>query len=205
MVPNAARRARRRGKAILASLVVVLVLLSTYLTITLRYKLHQGNFGANPQALSSATAGLYTEYRYLAQPGRIIEYGFSIANRGPLTVRLKEVTKDGGPGYAVDQVHVNMDVGREGFERGKATPFEPFDLPAGDQIFVWVTLRFSEDLLLNYQPPCAGFSFATHEVRFNVLGMQREQRVPIGYLIRVETPDAEGRPCRSDEQMSSPG
>lgn len=193
MVPNAARRARRRGKAILASLVVVLVLLSTYLTITLRYKLHQGNFGANPQALSSATAGPYTEYRYLAQPGRIVEYGF------------KAVTTDGGPGYAVDQVHVNMDVGREGFERGKATPFEPFDLPAGDQIFVWVTLRFSEDLLLNYQPPCAGFSFATHEVRFNVLGMQREQRVPIGYFIRVETPDAEGRPCRSDEQMSSPG
>ncbi|KAB1903299.1 hypothetical protein F8279_23860 [Micromonospora sp. AMSO1212t] len=199
MVPNAARRARRRGKTILAALVVVLVLLSTYLTITLRYELHQGNFGANPQALSSATAGPYTEYRYLAQPGRSIEYGFSIANRGPLTIRLKEVTKDGGPGYVVDQVHVNMDVNREGFERGKATPFEPIDLPAGDQIFVWVTLRFSEDLLLNYQPPCAGFSFATHEVRFNVLGMQREQRVPIGYFIRVETPDADGRPCRSDE------
>ena len=178
---------------------MVLVLLSTYLTITLRYKLHQGNFGANPQALSSATAGPYTEYRYLAQPGRSIDYGFSIANRGPLTIRLKEVTKDGGPGYVVDQVHVNMDVDREGFERGKATPFEPIDLPAGDQIFVWVTLRFSEDLLLNHQPPCAGFSFATHEVRFNVLGMQREQRVPIGYFIRVETPDADGRPCRSDE------
>ncbi|SCF40527.1 hypothetical protein GA0070215_12471 [Micromonospora marina] len=183
----------------MAALIVALALLATYLTITLRYKLDHGNFGANPQALSSAAAGPYTEYRYLAQPGRSIEYGFSIANRGPLTIRLKEVTSDGRPAYTVDQVHVNVDAGREGFERGKATPFKPIDLAAGDQIFVWVTLRFSDDLLLNYQPPCAGISLATQRVRFDVLGMQRRQSVPIGYFVSLETPGADGRPCRGGE------
>ncbi|MET7805957.1 hypothetical protein [Micromonospora chersina] len=199
MVLTAARRARGRRKTIVAALLVALVLLAAYLTMTLRYKLDHGNVWANPQALSSATAGPYSEYRYLAQPGRSIEYGFSIANRGPLTIRLEEVINGGGPAFAVEQVHMNVDVDRKGFERGQAIPFKPIDLPADDQIFVWVTLRFSDDLLLNYQPPCSGFSFATQEVRFNVLGMQREQNVPIGYFINVQTPDANGRPCRSDE------
>ncbi|GAA4567838.1 hypothetical protein GCM10023176_20990 [Micromonospora coerulea] len=199
MLLTAARRAGRQGKVILAALLVALVLLATYLTITLRYKLDDGNVWANPQALSSATAGPYSEYRYLAQPGRSIEYGFSIANRGPFTVRLEDVVKGGGPGFAVEQVHINVDVNHKGFERWRAAPFKPIDLRADDQIFVWVTLRFFDDFLLNWAIPCAGFSFETQNVRFNVLGMQREQSVPIGYFISVTTPDANGRPCRSDE------
>ncbi len=198
MVLTPALHAGRRGKMILAALLVALVLLATYLTITLRYKLDHGNVGANPQALSSVTAGHVTEYRYVAQPGRSIEYGFSIANRGPFTVRLEDVVKDRGPGFAVEQVHMNVDVD-QGIERGKAMPFRPIDLPADDQIFVWVNLRFFNDFLLNYQIPCAGFSFETQKMRFNVLGMQREQSVPIGYFVNVQTPGADGLPCRSDE------
>ncbi|MGW5556927.1 hypothetical protein ACWER9_06855 [Micromonospora sp. NPDC003944] len=195
---TAARRAGRRGRIILAAVLVTLVLLATYLTITLRYRLDDGNVWANPQADSSVTAGHATEYRYVAQPGRSIEYGFSIANRGPFTVRLKDVVKDHGPGFAVEQVHMNMDLDR-GIERGKAALFRPIDIQAGDQIFLWVTLRFFDDLLLSHQIPCAGFSFETQKIRFNVLGLQREQTVPMGYSVSVTTPDVDGRPCRSGE------
>lgn len=158
MVLTAGRRARRRGTIVLAALLVALVLLATYLTITLRYKLDHGNVWANPQALSSATAGPYHEYRYLAQPGRTIEYGFSIANRGPFTVRLEDVVKEGGPGFIVEQVYMNVAV-HKGFQRGTAAPFKPIDLRPDDQIGVWVTMRFSDDFLLNYTTPCGGVLF----------------------------------------------
>ncbi|MEU8425495.1 hypothetical protein AB0C15_31935 [Micromonospora sp. NPDC048835] len=197
MMLTAARRAGRRGRVVLAAVLVALALLATYLTVTLRYRLDDGNIGANPQASSSVTAGHVTEYRYVARPGGSIEYGFSIANRGPITVRLEDVVRDDGPGFAVEQVHTNLDVDR-GIERGKAALFRPIDIPAGEQILLWVTLRFSDDFLLNYRIPCAGFSFETQRIRFNVLGLQREQSVPIGYFVSITTPAADGGPCRSD-------
>ncbi|MGC4865616.1 hypothetical protein ACLQ3B_09295 [Micromonospora sp. DT53] len=193
MPPPSARRTGRRGRISVVVAVVLLLLFAAYLTVTLRYELGAGNSWAHPQSFSDSSAGGIREYRYLAQPGRTIEYGFSIANRGPVTVKLDEVVDHGGFQYSVDRVRIEPDVTRQGVTGFSAVPFQPIDLRPDDQVFIWVTLRFPEGAQVS--GPCAAFWFDTQSVRFTALGMPREQRVPIGHVIRVTTPEADGQPC----------
>ncbi|MEU8152564.1 hypothetical protein AB0B94_02720 [Micromonospora sp. NPDC048986] len=193
MPPTTARCAGRRGRICVVAAVVLLLLSAAYLTATLRYELGAGSFSAHPQSFSDSSAGGIREYRYLAQPDRTIEYGFSIANRGPVTVALEEVVDQGGPAYSVDRVRMEPDVIRQGITGFHAVPFQPIHLRPDDQVFIWVTLRFSEGAQVS--GPCAAFWFDTQSVRFTALGMPREQRVPIGHVITVTTPDADGQPC----------
>ncbi|MGC4756835.1 hypothetical protein [Micromonospora trifolii] len=193
MPPPTARRIGRRGRISAIVAVVLLLLSAAYLTVTLRYGLGAGNSWAHPQSFSDSSAGDIREYRYLAQSGRTIEYGFSIANRGPVSVTLEEVVDHGGLEYSVDRVRMEPDVTRQGVTGFHAVPFQPIDLGQDDQVFIWVTLRFPEGAQMG--GPCAAFRFDTQSVRFTALGMPREQRVPIGHVIAVTTPDADGQPC----------
>ncbi|MEV5208058.1 hypothetical protein AB0K35_11365 [Micromonospora sp. NPDC053740] len=193
MPPPAARRIGRRGRISVVVVVVLLLLSAAYLTVTLRYELGPGNSWAHPQSFSDSSAGDIREYRYLAQPGRTIEYGFSIGNRGLVTVTLEGVVDQGGLEYSVDRVRMEPDVTRQGITGFHAVPFQPIDLRPDDQVFLWVTLRFPEGAQVS--GPCAAFWFDTQSVRFTALGMPREQRVPIGHVIKVTTPDVDGQPC----------
>lgn len=187
MVLTAARRARPGVRIAVAGSLVLLVLVAAYLAVTLRYDLTYGSFGGHPGAYASVTAGDVHEFRYLAQPGRTIEYAFSIANRGPLPLRLEQVITDNRP-YTVEPVGVDEDF-EDGVEPSEAVPFRPVDLHRNDEVVVWMTMRLPEAAPT---PPCGWFGFDTQRVRFRVLGMPREQDVPIGYFIKVVTPRADG-------------
>lgn len=190
MVLTAARRARPGVRIAVAGSLVLLVLVAAYLAATLRYDLTYGSFGGNPGAYATVTAGDVTEYRYLARPGRTIEYGFSIANHGPLPVRLEQVISNNRP-YTVEPVRVDEDF-EDGFDPSEAVPFRPTDLRRNDEVVVWMTMQLPEAAPT---PPCGAFGFDTQTVRFRVLGVPREQDVPIGYFIKVVTPGADGQPC----------
>ncbi|MFC4021107.1 hypothetical protein ACFOW4_24635 [Micromonospora sp. GCM10011542] len=194
MVLTTSRRVRRRIKVALAASVVLLVLLTAYLTVTLRYELTHGSSGWAPDEYSVVTAGGVTEHRHLAWSGRTIEFAMSIANRGPLTVRLEEVIHDGGSNYTLEQVRMYYD-GRGG--QGSpfdAVPFRPIDLPPDDEVQVYLTLRLATVPNMT----CAGFWLYSQRVRFKVLGIPREQLVPIGDVISVLTPKANGQPCAAE-------
>lgn len=195
--PLSAARRRAVRVAIAASLVLV-VLATAYLRTTLRYQLIPGSFEEGPGADSRVTAGDVTEYRYVARPGRTIEYAFTIENPGPWTVRLEEMAIRNGP-YTVEPVRVDTE-----FENGSspgfgAVPFRPMDLPPNRTIEVLVTLRLSESAATP-DTECSRFAFNTNRVRFTVLGVSREQYVPMGHFIGFVIPRAaDGQPCADYE------
>ncbi|MFJ6166203.1 hypothetical protein ACIQH6_13900 [Micromonospora orduensis] len=190
MPPPDVRRTGRRLRGLLAVALVLLVLAAAYLIVTLRYALATGNSGAYPGAFAESFAGDVREARYLAVPGRTIEYAFSIANRGRLPVRLDKVLAADGVDYTTAQIRMEPDS-----ERGFTTPvaFQPVDLRPDDQVIIWVTLRSPDQA--QQRSECGAFWFDTQRVRFTVLGMPREQQVPLGHVIRVTTPDSAGQPC----------
>lgn len=193
MLLSAARRAGRRVKILVTAACVLLLLSTTYLTVTLRYELAAGNHGSSQGSFSDSFSGNVREVRYLAPPGGAIEYGFSIANKGPLTVRLEEIMKSDGVDFTIERVSMERDIVRKGVVHD-AVPFQPVDLRPDEQVFLWVTLRFADEV-----PPrgseCSSVWFETQVVRFTVLGMPREQRVPLWTVIRLTKPDPDGRPC----------
>ncbi|MFI6263156.1 hypothetical protein [Micromonospora sp. NPDC051006] len=202
MVLTASRRVRRRIKIALAASLVLLVLLTAYLTVTLRYELTPGSRGWYPDAYSDVTAGDVTEHRHLARSGRTIEFATSIANPGPLTVRLEEVVDDGGVDYTLEGVRMNDRRPGAGMSALDAAPFRPIDLRPDSEVLVYLTLR----LLEVPNTTCAGFWLHSQRVRFKVLGMTREQLVPMRNVISVLTPKANGQPCAAETwNMPIPG
>ncbi|WP_176731800.1 hypothetical protein [Micromonospora rhizosphaerae] len=101
---------------------------------------------------------------------------------------------DDGPDYILERVRMYYD-GRGG--QGSpfdAVPFRPIDLRPDDEIVVYLTLRLAEVP----NETCAGFQLYSQRVRFKVLGIPREQLVPIGHVISVLTPTAASQPCAAE-------
>ncbi|MGC5019708.1 hypothetical protein [Micromonospora sp. DT47] len=192
---SAARRPRRL--VILAASLALISVIGAHLAVTLRYKLDAGFFFGSPDAYARVDADNVTEHRHLARPGATIDYAFGIANPGPFTVRLQEVIDEGSGSYTHERVRMK-ELSREkspspvDLGPADAVPFRPVDLRPNAGLLVFVTLRLGQEI----PPECAGFSFDVQRVRFTVLGMPREQLVPIGHVIKVEAPASDGEPCK---------
>ncbi|MEV4121876.1 hypothetical protein [Micromonospora sp. NPDC049645] len=123
--------------------------------------------------------------RFAFDPGRQVTYGASIRNPGPWPVTITGINRHPADQQvfkvaklAVNQPEVATDVT---FDPAEATPFHPIRLAAGMELPVFITITMP-----NVTMDGGGGVFSDGlSVDYEVLGLPRHQRVPMGFRLMV--------------------
>ncbi len=171
----------------------VAILLATYLTVTLGYELAQGGIGDFGTRVRHA--GGAPEAQYELVEGSRAELGFAIANPGPATVRVTDVTAGPLRGLVLDAVVMHEGYAYRGDGAVTADlftadriPFRATALNPDGALMVWLRIRVT-GADLPY-PPCSGLRLETATVRYTVLGVPRTQSLPMGFVASFLVPGA---------------
>ncbi|WP_446217783.1 hypothetical protein [Micromonospora sp. IBHARD004] len=138
--------------------------------------------------------------RFAFNPGGQITFGASIRNPGPSPVTITGIAVDDGPAdqhvFKVAGLAANHAVDESTgvvFDPATAAPFRSIRVGAGMELPVFVTVTIPDV----EQAPGAGLFFDDLAVDYDVLGLPRHQRVPMGFRLFVHSPKgyvpAEGR------------
>lgn len=162
------------------------VLLATaYLVVTLTYHVEHGDTW-NTGAGATYPKDMPMTAVHQLRPGTVHDVAITVANPGSLPVALDDVTID-SPDIAIDAVGmvVGVDPGLAIQGPTLARPFQPMKLTPGGQVLIWLTLRLTGT---STYPPCSGFILENPTVSFSVLGLAREQQLPLRTRIMFQMP-----------------
>ncbi|MGA3538103.1 hypothetical protein ACK8GE_02215 [Micromonosporaceae bacterium DT194] len=181
--------ARGRWRLLVAATLAV-ALCTGYLSATLGHRLDHGSSWWHGADAESRTEGPRTELRFAFNPGRQITFGASIRNPGPSPVTITGIAVDDGPAdqhvFKVARLAANPAVDDSTavvFYPATAAPFGSIRVGAGMELPVFVTITIPDV----EQAPGAGLFFDDLAVDYDVLGLPRHQRVPMGFRLLVHS------------------
>ena len=176
-------------RVVLIAAALALVLFVGYLWAAESYRLDHGGMSWHGADADDGTIGSRTGVRFAFSPNKLATFGVSIRNPGPVPVTITRVVVDDDPdGYAIFKV-VNVAVGRADtstavFDQAAATPLRSMRIGPGKELPVFVTITMPD------VPSVPGGDLYTDDltVDYEVLGLFRHQRVPMGFRLSLHTP-----------------
>ncbi|WP_405090254.1 hypothetical protein OG767_21660 [Micromonospora sp. NBC_01392] len=178
---------RRRRLLVAAALAVALC--AAYLSATTGHRLDHGSSWWHGADAESRTEGPTTEVRFAFNPGGQVTFGASIRNPGPWPVTITGVAGEGGPGnrhvFKIARLAVNPadEATAVVFDPAAAAPFRSIRIAAGTELPVFVTITIPDVEMA----PGSGLFFDDLSVDYEVLGLRRHQRVPMGFRLLVQS------------------
>ncbi len=178
---------RRRRLLVAAALAVALCV--GYLSATIGHRLDHGSSWWHGADAKTRTEGQRTEVRFAFNPGSQVTFGASIRNPGPWPVTITSIAVDDGPVdqhvFKVARLAVNPadESTTVGFDPAAAAPFRAIRVAAGMELPVFVTITIPDGQMA----PGSGLFFDDLAVDYDVLGLPRHQRVPMGFRLLVHS------------------
>ncbi|WP_319463468.1 hypothetical protein [Micromonospora sp. RTP1Z1] len=171
---------RRRRLLVAAALAVALC--TGYLSATIGHRLDHGSSWWHGADAESRTEGSRTEVRFAFNPGGQVTFGASIRNPGPWPVTITGIAVDDGP-VKIARLAVNHadEATAVVFDPAAAAPFHSIRVGAGMELPVFVTITIPDVEVA----PGSGLFFDDLAVDYDVLGLPRQQRVPMGFRLLV--------------------
>jgi hypothetical protein len=178
--------------AIAAGAALLVAASATYLGVTLTSKIENGSFFACRVEVASQTAP--TEWESCEPSvaivaGKRLQLAVSVRNPGRVPITLEALPFD-TPNLAVDDMTVMAHATRNpNLSRLEmAEPFHPVEVDTHDEAIVWLMLRVTDA----FTPiSCGGYwDVVQVQVRYRVLGMQREQWITLPKDVTFRTPCA---------------
>ncbi|WP_422751448.1 hypothetical protein [Micromonospora sp. WMMD1219] len=180
---------KRRRRFLAAALAVMLC--TGYLVSTLGHRLDHGSSWWHGADAASRTEGSTTEVRFAFSPGGQITFGVSIRNPGPWPVTIRGIAVDDGPAdrhvFKVARLTAGSPVGEPAalvFDPATASPLRSAEVGPGRELPVFVTITIPDV----EQAPGGGLVFDDLAIGYDVLGLPRHQRVPMGFRLFVHSP-----------------
>lgn len=179
-------------RLILVAAALAVVLFAGYLWAAMSYRLDHGSSWWHGADADSGTDGLRTAVRFVFSPGRQVTFGVSIHNPGPVPVTITRVVVDDGPaGYEpiskVVSVAVDADTSTAVFDQAAATPLRSMRIGPGKELPVFVTITMPDVEI----SPGGGLFIDDVTVDYEVLGLFRHQRVPMGFRLLLHAPNGD--------------
>ncbi|GAA1603363.1 hypothetical protein GCM10009679_03960 [Saccharothrix algeriensis] len=188
--PVTAGDVTKSARLLLGLIGVIMLALLSWQVVALGYRLETGSFGGgSPDAQASQdVTGAFVRYDYTAE--RSYELYFAVRNPDRLPVRIDGIDEDRLPGLRLERLTM-MREGPGCCAAERATPFRPVRLDAGEEIYLFATLRM--DGSPASATACASQVWSSVPVRFSVLGTTRHQEVPL--LATLVIRSAPGTAC----------
>jgi hypothetical protein len=189
-------RWRLRVAAILA-----IALCSAYVSVVTGHRLDHGSSSWHGTDAESRTEESRTEMRFVFGPGRQATFGVSIRNRGRWPVTITGINDGPGDQQVFKVVRLAMNhvdnPGAVVLDPAAAVPFRSVSVAAGTELPVFVTITMPDVQMA----PGSGLFFEHLVVDYEVLGLPRQQRVPMGFRVLVHSangyvPPDRARPAR---------
>lgn len=179
----------KSARLLLGLLGVIMLALLSWQVLALGYRLETGSFGGgSPDAFADqGPQGAFVRYDYAAERG--YELYFAVRNPDRLPVRIEGIDEDRLPGLRLERLTM-MREGPGCCAAERATPFRPVRLAAGEEVYLFATLRMDGPVSAT---ACAGQVWSSVPVRFSVLGTTRHQEVPL--LATLVIRQASGTAC----------
>ncbi|RQW88934.1 hypothetical protein [Micromonospora globispora] len=178
---------RRRRLLIVATLAAALC--AGYLSAIISHRLDHGSSWWHGADAESRTEGQRTEVRFAFNPGRQVTFGASIRNPGPWPVTITDIAVNDGPAdqhvFKIARLAVNHadEATAVVFDLAAAAPFRSNRVAAGAELPVFVTITIPDVEMA----PGSGLFFDDLAVDYEVLGLPRHQRVPMGFRLLVHS------------------
>ncbi len=125
--------------------------------------------------------------QFAFEPGKQITFGASIRNPGLWPVTITGVAVNDGPAdqhvFKIAHLAVNPadSAGNAAFDRTASAPFRSITVAAGTELPLFVTITIPNVEMASG----SGLFFDSLAVDFEVLGLPRHQRVPMGFRLSV--------------------
>ncbi|MEU0154980.1 hypothetical protein [Micromonospora fulviviridis] len=182
--------ARRRRLLVAATLAVALC--TGYLSATIGHRLDHGSSWWHGADAESRTEGLRTEVRFAFNPGGQVTFGATIRNPRPWPVTITGIAVNDGPAdqhvFKIARLAANHAADESTavrFDPATAAPFRSIMLGAGRELPVLVTITMPDVEMASG----SGLYFEDLAVDYDVLGLPRHQRVPMGFRLLVHSPN----------------
>ncbi|MDZ5445601.1 hypothetical protein U2F26_23190 [Micromonospora sp. 4G57] len=177
---------RRRRLLVAAALAVALC--AGYLSATIGHRLDHGSSWWHGADAESRPEGRRTELRFAFNPGRRVTFGASIRNPGRWPVTITGIAVDDGPAdqhvFKIARLAVtHADEASAIFDPAAAVAFQSIRVAAGAELPVFVTITIPDVEMA----PGSGLFFDDLAVDYEVLGLPRHQRVPMGFRLSVRS------------------
>ncbi|MFD0596794.1 hypothetical protein ACFQZ4_34865 [Catellatospora coxensis] len=180
-------RTRRPGiaAAVLAAGVAV-ALLAAWQWTARAYELTRGSSSDGTGGVEHVTNGVWETWLPL-HPAKTNPLTFSVRNSGPVPITVTAVGGDSSI-YGVEEAVMLVEPTMPCCLPEHGVPFSPVDLPVGKELTLFLTIRPVA------QQPCTLARVGSIQVRFSVLGVDREQRMPLGPVVVFDNtgPDCGG-------------
>jgi hypothetical protein len=189
MTENAApaRRPRTRILIVAAAVLAAVALLTAWQWTAQAYELAPGSMSGGTGGVEHK-AGAVTEARLPLRPTATHLLIVSVRNPGPFPVTVTAVGGDSSI-YAIDKAAMLLQPnGGPCCLQEHSVPFRPVEVPADRQLTVFLTIRPLDRPYM----PCTRAGFGSVSVRFSVLGVDHEQRMPLDPVVAFEAP---GQDC----------
>ncbi|GAA4572141.1 hypothetical protein GCM10023176_34420 [Micromonospora coerulea] len=180
-----------RRRQLLAAATLAVALCAGYLSATIGHRLDHGSSWWHGADAEFRTEGPRTEVRFAFNPGGQITFGASIRNPGPSPVTITGIAVNEGPAnqhvFKIARLTANHadESTAVMFDPTAATPFPSIRVGAGMELPVFATIRVPDV----ETAPGSGLFFDDLAVDYDVLGLPRHQRVPMGFRLSVLSPN----------------
>ncbi|MCG5444100.1 hypothetical protein NIE79_002244 [Micromonospora sp. NIE79] len=175
--------ARRRRLPVAAALAVALC--AGYLWATMGHRLEHGSSWWHGADAESRTEGQRTELRFPFNPGGHLTFGASIRNPGPWPVTITGINDRPADQQVFKVARLAANHADEAtdvvFDPAAAEPFRSIRVAAGSELPVFVTITIPD---VEFATGSSLF-FDDLAVDYEVLGLPRHQRVPMGFRLSV--------------------
>ncbi|MEU8155589.1 hypothetical protein AB0B94_18160 [Micromonospora sp. NPDC048986] len=179
-MPHVARRWR-----LLVAAALAVALCAGYLSATVGHRLDHGSSWWHGGDAESRTEGQRTELRFAFNPGGHVTFGASIRNPGPWPVTITGINDRPADQqvFKITRLAVNhADEATDAvFDPAAAEPFRSIRVAAGAELPVFVTITIPD---VEFSSGSSLF-FDDLAIDYEVLGLPRHQRVPMGFRLSV--------------------
>lgn len=169
-------------------LAATIAAVSGWLVYANTYELEEGSFGGSAPSSGGVrrTAAGAEELRFPHHAGGTYEVYLSLRNPGAVPVRISAIGHENIATYTIARMTmiVNGGAKAECCSPSDAEPFRPVEVAAGSELYLFLTLRVEDE----EWPPCLTKWFSAMPVRYSVLGVDRQQDVPLRAAISFHKP-----------------
>ncbi|MFG2169138.1 hypothetical protein [Micromonospora chersina] len=168
---------------------LAIALCAGYLSASIGHRLDHGSSWWHGADAESRTEGPRTEVRFAFNPGRQVTFGVSIRNPGPWPVTITGIAGEGRQAdhhvFKIARLAANPadKATAVGFDPAAAAPFRSIRVAAGMELPVFVTITIPDVEMA----PGSALGFDDLAVDYDVLGLPRHQRVPMGFRLLIHS------------------
>jgi hypothetical protein len=188
-VPTRGGLVKRRRRVLVAAALAVMVCAVGYLSAVIAHRLDHGSSWWHGADGSFRTEGPRAELRFAFDPGGQVTFGVSIRNPGPWPVTITGVAVDDGPAdhHVFKIAHLATNHADKStavvFDPAAATPLRPTRVGVDMELPVFVTITIPNVEMGSG----SGLAFEDLAVEYDVLGLPRHQRVPMGFRLLIHS------------------